>query len=249
MRVGAVTMEGSRADRTIVVRDLIARQPEQASGAVAMLRRVCRAAARELSASGVGISVLTEDGVRGFCAASDQLSERVEELQFVLGEGPCIDAFASRRPVLTADLSDGAMTRWPVYAPAAYQDGVRAVFAFPLQIGAARLGIMDIFRQHSGALTGEELTTALIFADVTVEALLDYLERGGDGGTFDGPGLSVGHRAQLFQAQGMVMVQLGVTLSEALVRMRAYAYSENCRLDDVAREVVNRTLRFDRDQT
>jgi hypothetical protein len=178
-------------------------------------------------------------------ATSDPVSYRVEELQFTLGEGPCIDAFASRRPVLTADLAETEAYQWPVYAPAARDDGVRAVFAFPLQVGAARLGVMDIFRDRVGALTDEELRTAFGFVEVTVDALLDMQE---DKDTHDdhrAAVLDVGRRAELFQAQGMVMVQLGVTIGEALVRMRAYAYAENRRLEDIARDVVNRQLRLD----
>jgi hypothetical protein len=228
-------------DHRTVVRGLIDRQPEHLD----LLQRVCCAAAEALSASGAGISVMTADGTRGVCATSDPVSERVEELQFTLGEGPCIDAFASRRPVLTADLAETETYQWPVYAPAARDDGVRAVFAFPLQVGAARLGVMDIFRDRVGALTDEELRTAFGFAEVTVDALLNMQE---DKDAHDGDRsavLDVGRRAALFQAQGMVMVQLGVTIGEALVRMRAYAYAENRRLEDVARDVVNRQLRLD----
>jgi hypothetical protein len=166
-----------------------------------------------------------------------------------MGEGPCIDAFATRRPVLVADLDGGAVRRWPGYAPAALQDGVRAVFAFPLQTGAARLGIMDVFRRRIGPLTDTELPLALSFADVTVEALLD---RQGDAearGTADTVTADVGHRAHLFQAQGMVMVQLGVSIDEAMSRLRAYAFAEDLSLDEVAREVVARRLRFDQDHS
>jgi len=237
-------------DQTQLVRRLVADSTRPGMPTAVFLRSMCRTAARALSASGVGISVMTDDGTRGVCAASDPLSERVEELQFIMGEGPCIDAFTTRRPVLIADLGGSAVhRRWPGYAPAVVQDGVRAVFAFPLQVGAARLGILDVFRQRAGPLTATELPLALTFADVTVEALLDR-QRGADADgsvTADGVAADVGHRAELFQAQGMVMVQLGVSLGEALSRMRAYAYAQNCSLDDVARDVVARRLRFDKD--
>ncbi|WP_412753395.1 GAF and ANTAR domain-containing protein [Krasilnikovia sp. M28-CT-15] len=230
---------GAAEAHRAAVRGLIDRQPDHLD----LLHRVCRAAAGALSACGAGISVMTTDGIRGVSAASDPVSERIEELQFVLGEGPCIDAFAGRQPVLTADLSAAATYQWPVYAPAAQDGGVRAVFAFPLQIGAVRLGVIDIFRDKVGPLTDEELRTALGFAAVTVEALLD---RQANGHSRDGTAvLDVGHRAELFQAQGMVMIQLGVSLGEALARMRAYAYAENRRLEDVARDVVNRRLSLD----
>ena len=238
-----MTTQGSGPyDRARQVRGLIAREPGPRVGSGALLRRVCRAAARALGASGVGVTVMTDGGVRGISAASDPASEQIEELQFVLGEGPCVDAFAERRPVLTAEFDGRAMTRWPAYGPAAYDAGVRAVFAFPLQIGAARLGVMDVFRREAGSLTGEQYGTAFVFADMTVEALLDHQEGTGDLDT------AAPNRSQLFQAQGMVMVQLGISIGEALVRLRAFAYAENRRLDDVARDVVNRTLCFDRDQ-
>jgi hypothetical protein len=241
-------------DQTQVVRRLVAASTQPGMATTTFLHHVCRTAAQALSASGVGISVMTDDGIRGVCAASDPLSERVEELQFVVGEGPCIDAFTTRRPVLVADLGGSAMhRRWPGYAPAAVQNGVRAVFAFPLQVGAARLGILDVFRQQTGPLTATELPLALTFADVTVEALLDRqsdTRAGSEDGTVppDSLGADLGHRTELFQAQGMVMVQLGVSLAEALSRLRAHAYAQNRRLDDVARDIVARRLHFDKDQ-
>jgi hypothetical protein len=221
-----------------LVRRLVDAQPT----GTALLQRICSAAVEALSASGAGISVMTNDGTRGVCATSDPVSERVEELQFILGEGPCIDAFTARRPILAADLSDGGGRRWPVYAPAARGAGVQAVFAFPLQVGAARLGVMDVFRDRTGPLSGSELQLAFTLVEITVDALLDLQQgttRGGDAA------LDVGRRAELFQAQGMVMMQLGVSISEALVRIRAHAYAENRRLDDVASDIVEGRLRLD----
>ncbi|MET8152486.1 GAF domain-containing protein [Actinoplanes sp. NPDC049668] len=234
------------ADRVTAIRNLIAARPGPSDGTTGFLQRVCQTAARTLSASGTGISVLTDDGVRGVCAASDPHTERIEELQFVLGEGPCIDAFDSRRPVLIPDLAVDAAARWPMYGPAAHAGGVRAVFAFPLQMGAARLGVLDVFREHPGALSDDQLNDALTFADITMEALLDRHEAAGDD-IDDGLADAVGYRAELFQAQGMVMVQIGGTISAAMARMRAYAYAENRGLGDVARDVVARRLQFDRD--
>ena len=216
------------------VRRLIDRQPAHLDP----LQRVCLAAVEALSACGAGISVMDSFGTRGVGVTSDPVTERVEELQFVLGEGPGIDAFAARRPVLTADLADAAVRHWPVYAPAAGGDGVRAAFAFPLQMGAARLGVLDVYRDRVGSLTGAELRTALGLAEITMATLLDLHED-------DAAVLDVGHRAALFQAQGMVMVQLGVSIGEALARMRAHAYAEDRRLEEVARDVVDGRLRWD----
>jgi len=169
-------------------------------------------------------------------------------LQFVLGEGPCIDAFEGRRPVLVAELADGAVGRWPFYARAAYDGGVRAVFAFPLQVGAARLGVLDVFRARPGPLTAVELGRALTFAEVAVATVLDGQDAASPGAVASGLDVAMDGRAVLFQAQGMVMVQLGVSLAAALTRMRAFAYAEGRPLGEVAGEVVARRLVFERDR-
>jgi hypothetical protein len=238
-------------DRYDRAKAFIAGQPDSATsgGTAGVLRRLCGAAVQTMAASGAGVTLMTGDGVRGAGAASDPGSARLEELQFTLGEGPCIDAYASRRPVLVPELADGAMTRWPAYAPAVHENGVRAVFAFPLQIGAARLGVLDVFRDRAGALTSDELRQAVLLADVTVAALLDQHERGGTAAGIDDLDEAIEDRTELFQAQGMAMVQLGVSIGEAMARMRAYAYSENRRLGEVARDIVARRLRFDSDHS
>jgi hypothetical protein len=242
-------MNAHMDDRYARVVALIARQPAGPAGGglPGFLQRLCTAAVGALAASGAGLSVLVDDGVRGLSTASDPVTERIEDLQFVLGEGPCIDAFAARRPVLVPDLTNGAGARWPVYTPTARDSGVRAVFAFPLQVGAARLGVLDVFRPRPGPLSTDELRQAFTFAEVAVTTLLDGQEDALSSPAANGLDEAMDSRAQLFQAQGMVMVQLGGSLTEALARMRAYAYAENRPLTDVARDVVARRLHFDRD--
>ena len=190
--------------------------------------------------SGAGISLMAESGTRQAVCASDPLTEHIEEQQFVLGEGPCVDAFQMRRPVLVPELDGTARGRWPAYTAAAYRAGVRAVFAFPLQVGAARLGVLDVFRSSTGNLARAEVAGALTLADLAVVLLLDNQAHASDGN--DGLAVLVGRRAEMFQAQGMVMVQLGVSLDDALARIRAYAFAAGRRVDDVAADIVARRL-------
>ncbi|MBF9133321.1 GAF and ANTAR domain-containing protein [Plantactinospora sp. S1510] len=214
-----------------------------------MLSKICRAAVLELEGSGVGVSVLTDDGARGIFAASDDLTHLLEELQFTLGEGPCIDSFLTRRPVLIADLAgDTARTRWPFYVQAVTAHGVRAVFAFPLQVGAARVGALALFSKQPGPLGRDVLAQALTFAEIALTTVLD--SRGALPEHFSVQGLyeSPGYRAELAQAQGMVMVQLNVSISEALIRLRAHAYAEGRPMHQVAQDVIDRKLRFDQVQ-
>jgi hypothetical protein len=220
--------------------------PEPADHVVDQLRRLCGVAVDTLPAAGAGLSVVAKDSQVGLLVAADPVSEHLEELQVVLGEGPCVEAASGRRPVLVADLGQEGPHRWPVYAAAVHQAGFRAVFAFPLQVGAAQLGVLDLFRSRPGHLSGAELQRAFALADEAVMILLDGQERGASGNAqpFDD---ALAAPSELFQAQGMVMVQIGGTLGEAMARIRAHAYAENRRLIDVARDVVTRELRFDRD--
>src|SRR5215218_1432824 len=139
------------------------------SGLAAGLVHAC---ARSLPVSGVGLALMTAKGPAGTVAATDGAALELEELQFSLGEGPCVDASRSGRPVLQPDLARTAPLRWPAFAGGALQAGIRAVFAFPLRVGAIRVGVLDLYRDSAGPLSQAELTDALFFADAATLVLL-----------------------------------------------------------------------------
>ncbi|MFW5470301.1 GAF and ANTAR domain-containing protein [Knoellia sp. CPCC 206435] len=220
------------------------------SGSLGRLERLCTTLARVLPATGVGVSLLIDDVHAGATVAvSDPDSRVLEELQFSLGEGPSIDAYATRRPVFEPDLEGQGTRRWPGYAPAAQQRGVRAVFAFPLQVGSARAGAMDIYRSEVGSLAPSALDRARTFADVAMGLLVDTQARA----TADAPSTdldgAMAHRLEVYQAQGMVMVDLDVGLDEAMARLRAFSYSEGRAISDVAKDIVDGKLVLERDST
>lgn len=212
---------------------------------VEWLQLLCRAAARTVPASGVAVSVTTDDGVRAMAAASDVTAADADELQFTLGEGPCQEASTSSRPVLIPDLSEASvLKRWPGYTTDVQDQGVRAVFAFPMHVGVARLGALSVYFNEPVVLSTEELGRVLAFVDLATTTLLDGqtdivedldAELGND---------LTSHRSQIYQAQGMVMVQLGVDPIEAMARLRAHAYAGGQRLGDVASDIVGRRIRL-----
>ena len=229
---------------------LIAAEPVDTSDGpdvVGWMQRLCRAAASSLPATGVGVSVMASAENPATLAASDAGSAAIEELQFTVGEGPCIDAYTTGRPVFAPDLAVAARVRWQGYAPAAQEHGVRAAFAFPLQIGAARLGALDVYRDEPGSLSTATVAEALTFADAAMTGLLDAQQRSNEDG--DAPALddALDNRFELYQAQGMVAIQLGVSLHEAMIRIRAYAYAHNRPLGDVADDIVARTIVLEMD--
>jgi hypothetical protein len=217
-------------------------------GTAQALDRLCRAATLDLPASGVAISLHSKTGVSVMAAASDAVSESVEELQFTFGEGPCVDAFTSRRPVLTDDLDAEGASRWPGYSFAAAEHGVRAVFAFPLAVGGSCLGALDVFRTHSGPLSPQAMGGALAFAAHATATLLTGQEQAGPNQPPTGLDDVLASRFEVHQAQGMLTVQLGVGLEEALVRLRAHAFANGRSLAVVARDVLAGILLIERDQ-
>ena len=221
---------------------LEASRPDDQPHVAGSLQRLCRAAARALPASGAGVSVMSLEGVPVTTAASDPTSAFVEELQFTVGEGPCLEAYSARRSVLVPDLAESGSVRWPGYAPAARDHGVQAVFAFALQVGAARLGVMDVYRASTGVLSARSLRAALTFAQVAVEMLLDAQQQAASDERAPSLDDALGSGFELYQAQGMVMYQLGVSLGEAMSRVRAYAFAHDQRLVDVASGIVSRRI-------
>ena len=205
---------------------------------------VCNAAALRLGVDGASVTAMSGRDLREPLFASDQLSAVLEELQFTTGEGPAAEDFRLGAPVLVADL-ESAAARWPGFVPDAVAAGARALFALPLQAGAIRVGVLSLYRALPGPLSAGELADVLVFADIALQLLLDA-----SSGISESPGYRPlnglsDRRAVVYQATGMISVQLGVTLDEALARLRAHAFAASAAVGDIAGEVVARRLRFD----
>lgn len=207
--------------------------------------RLCQDCAEALPINGVGLALMNDAGHQGVIAATNGSATLMEDLQFTLGEGPCVDASRNRRPVLQSDLAQTAGTRWPGYGPAVLDAGIAAIFAFPLQVGAIRLGILDLYRETPGYLDAEQLADALAYADAAVVILL-HLQGKMTPGEGLHPQLSdpLQSRAEIHQATGVISVQAVVGLTEALLLLRAHAYATDRPILKIAREVLAGTVRF-----
>ena len=212
-------------------------------------RRICTLCVETLDVTGAGISMVTAAGNRGVVCATDDVSARIEDLQFMLGEGPGFDAVRSGAPTLVPDLGksdDIAVGRWPTFMEGATAAGVRALFAFPLRIGVMGVGTLDLYRDKRGDLDGGQVTAALMAADVAALALLD-LDLGRDDLFADDIDARSTYQLQVHQATGMMQVQLGVTTEEAFAMLRARAFASGHPLVAVATDVVERRLRFSKE--
>jgi GAF domain len=227
-----------------------------ADGGTAAPQRICEACIAVLPVSRAAVTMMAGPDRQEPIFASDAIAAHLDEMQFRLGEGPCVEAFTERRPVLVPDLAEVADNRWPVFAAAARRTPIRAAFVLPLQAGAIGVGVLDLYRDEPGMLGRDELAGALRAADAVLWALLGI--RGGNQTERPAPARHSGNGAdphgwltgspldhtQVYQATGMVMAQLDVPAETALSRLRAYAFVHDRTIDDIARDVVARRLRF-----
>lgn len=222
-------------------RDL-ARDLDAGSGSGARLVQACLDAT---DVTGAGIMLMTDGQHRGTVGASDAAIAVVEELQFTLGEGPCIDTFTSGAPVLEPHLRDPERVRWHEFSGPALAAGVEAIFGFPLVVGGVRVGALDLYVDHPWVLTAEQYADAVTMADVVANAILALQSRAEPGALAVELETGALLRSVVHQASGMVAVQLDIPVADALARLRAHAYSEGASINEVAQAVVARELRLE----
>lgn len=215
---------------------------------------LCEGAARKLPVMGVGMTLVDTGDLVASAASSGPAVADLEDLQVSLGEGPGVEAGREGRFVMVPDLAAVAADRWPAYTPAVIERGVRAVMAFPLRVGGIHLGVLTLYRSDLGALHDEDLALALQYADAAVLVLLNlqsFDDHGAGKESHQGPlpgatALDAAFQGQpeVHQATGMVSVQAGVDLKEALLLLQAHAFTEGVPIVEVARAVLARSTSF-----
>lgn len=219
------------------------------------LERICYACVASLPVSGAAVSMMTTSGHRGVVFATDDTARRIEDDQFTTGDGPGVTAFEIGDAVLVPDLSLKGSTddpAWPVFRDTADGLGVRAIFAFPLRLGAASLGTLTLYHRTVCVLDGPNLATAVRLSDAASLALLDLLVGMTDGADVAEASAAAAtdaeyYRSEIYQAAGMIMEQLGVGIEVAMVRLRSHAFATGRPTGDVARDIVGRRLRLEAD--
>jgi GAF domain-containing protein len=230
-----------------------------AEGGVAAPGRICRACLAVLPVTRAAVTVMASADRQEPIWASDEVASHLDEMQFSLGEGPCVEAFTAGRPVLVPNLAELGGHRWPMFANAVRRTAVQALFVLPLQAGAIVVGVLDLYRDEPGMLSLDELTAALRTADALQWTLLGLRNGPAAGGSpgqrgngkVDPHGWLSGSpltHIAVYQATGMIMVQAALSQEAALSRLRASAFVQDRGIDEVARDVVGRRLWFEMEE-
>jgi hypothetical protein len=219
--------------------------PDAAAGAGELARRLCRFAVDEMALSGCAIVLMSGAESSSVLAGAGRHARTVTGLQMELGEGPCLQAHASGIPVLLPDLAAENANRWPEFAAAALAAGVQAEFSLPLTVGTGGIGTFDLCRDRPGMLSDEHLADALVAADIARDAVLYQPYAPGGPALTELLATAGTDRIVIHQATGMIAAQLDDTTANALARLRAAAFASGRPMSDIARDVIERRVRFD----
>lgn len=217
-----------------------------AASALGAADQLCRACVELLDVDGAAISVIHKAISRGTFGSSGATSRRLDELQFTLGEGPCLAAVASGSAILINDLDDPTDARWPAFRAAARVSDIRAIFAVPVEIATVHVGALDLYRRRTGPLGADVLAGARIAAEVAARPLLDLLtsevdwDSVAEGVTW--PLVATLERVEVNQATGMIIAALDLDPVDALLRLRAHAFTRGQTASEIACRIVNGQL-------
>ncbi|GAA2313524.1 ANTAR domain-containing protein [Streptomyces kunmingensis] len=198
------------------------------------------ASAQALGLGGIAVSLGQE-----LVWFSDDTSARLEDLQFVLGQGPSQlfkDEPGTRE---VPDLGKVLAQQWPQFTAEAEELGIAALFVWPVHIGAAQIGTMTGYRRTTGPLSAEQSAQGWLVADALAQQVLSRWPAGDECAPSSVAGTVGLHRAEVHQATGVLSEKLGVPLAEALDRLRAQAYASGRSLSDTAHAIIERELPHD----
>jgi GAF domain-containing protein len=213
-----------------------------ADDSLTLSQKICSVGAEVLEAQSVSIALVVSHAYSPVSASSD-LATLLDEEQFALGNGPTFDAQDGLGPVILEDTTaHRAGRKWPAFNPIALKHNIHGVFAFPLRVGTAYLGVLTAYRTRPGEPTAGQYADGLILASlataelvrhqagVTSPDLADIFERG----LYDQSALQV--------AAGMVAEYLNCPIVAALVRIRARAFADEKPVSEIARAIVAREI-------
>jgi len=200
--------------------------------------------AAELPISGASISVIVGARQQSTISVTDAVAAEIDELQFVLGEGPHWDALRTGQPVFAPDVRSNDSRSWPILSGALATLDVGALFSFPLRTGAVTIGIVDLYRTSPGPLEERAVTAAITLSRELAPRAFRFALTLANDESPPSEGLAVEMRREVHQATGMILVQLDVDATEAFARLRAHAFASGNSIQAVAKDVVQRRLNF-----
>jgi GAF domain-containing protein len=177
----------------------------------------------------VGISIVHGDGI-DTPVGSDETLNRIDELQFVLKEGPCFDALHSYEVVHSRDVARDS--RWPEWGPLVAQEtGVASIISYCLYTTQDPLGAMNLYSTTTDAFDADDISNGHALAAHVAVALaasqnVEHLE------------MAISTRTVIGRAEGILMERFAMPADQAFAVLRRVSQGRNVKLNRVAEELV-----------
>jgi GAF domain-containing protein len=194
-------------------------------------------AAEASGADAVGVVLANSRGALRFMASSNESGRLLELLQLQASEGPCLDCFTTRRPVINTDLSRDHP--WPRFGPTALEAGFRSVHAFPMRLRDDAIGALNLFSHDETRFEPEDVTLVQALADVATIAILQGRTQARADQLAEQLQAALDSRIVIEQAKGALSRVHDVSVDAAFTLLREQARTTGRRLSDVAAEVVS----------
>lgn len=212
---------------------------------------LCGACVTLLDVDGAVLTLVDDGAVSSALGSSGELSSRLIEMQFTLGEGPCLEV-AGSATAMAIDLGSPHAQRWPAFAREASLLGVRAMFVLPVAVVGSPIGTLCLHRNRAEPFVGAVNEGCFLAAELAGMPLLDLIAidlhaAAADDTSSAWKEIASLSRSEVYQAVGVLMVQLEMTPAEALVRLRGYAFAHGMTTSELAYDILEhrRDLRQD----
>lgn len=191
-----------------------------------------------LDVDAAGIMLAAPEGELRVMASSSPSMRGLELFEVQAQEGPCLDCYRTGQPVVNQDL-DTADARWPQFASAARKAGFRSVQALPMRLRGSVIGALNLFHADLGAMRPDDIDAAQAFADVATIGILQHRATLEAQLIADQLNSALNSRIVIEQAKGIIAERNNLEMAAAFDLLRTHARSQNLRLVDVARGVID----------
>lgn len=186
-------------------------------------------------AQGAGLTLLESDRPQTVIATEPFVHE-VDDVQYGLGEGPCLSAVTHGRTFTSGNL--GGATQWPRFGPRVGRLGVHSALSLPLLAEDRSIGALNVYARPRDSFSAESVRLGEAFAGPAAVTVANAQALAKAERVVGQLSDALHSRAQIDQAIGIVMARTGCSPEEAFTRLRGQSQVRQVKLAELARDLV-----------
>lgn len=188
-----------------------------------------------------GVMLESATGHLQIAAALTADMEALEQAEIDNEDGPCHQAYRTGTPVTADDLDHSdAAEQWPTVVERMRDLGLKAVYAFPIRLRDDCIGALNLYRDTPGAFDDEDIRLGQAFADAAAIGILQERKVASVQERAAQLQHALDSRLVIEQAKGIISAQRQISLDAAFHALRHHARSNQRKIHDVARAVIDR---------